>query len=108
LTGSAVQILEAQRRPANKNAPVFKTTKESFTQSWKRAVIGARTGYLHQLLKVELDQKGIDGESQIRALVFKKKEPSPTAFEKHQRNEINRLRRHESYTRMQQQLTASA
>jgi transposase len=27
-------------------------------------------------------------------------------FEKHQRNEINRLRRHESYTRMQQQLTA--
>jgi integrase len=80
LSRKAIEVIGVKPSKAIKKTPVFKTTQSAFAQSWERAVDSARKDYLHDLLKAKLDELGIDGNAQIRAMIYKKREPLPIAL----------------------------
>lgn len=70
LTSTAVACLQAL--PKSESGEVFPITEEAAKQSWERAVVRARRNYVHDRLRETL---GDDAESEINALVFKKRAP---------------------------------
>lgn len=71
LTKAAVKCLKAL--PRDESGKVFPMTANAAKLSWERAVIRARRNYVHDMLRRAL---GDQAESEISALVFKKRQPS--------------------------------
>ncbi|MDE2129415.1 MAG: site-specific integrase [Betaproteobacteria bacterium] len=75
LTPRAVTTLSAL--PRSIDGRVFPTSQNSVQLVWKRTLPRARRAHLHGLLRGRLQAEGIDADTEIRALVFKKREPLP-------------------------------
>lgn len=73
LTPRAVAALSAL--PRSIDGRVFPTSQNSVQQVWKRTLPRARRDHLHGLLRERLAAEGIDADTEIRALVFKKRKP---------------------------------
>ncbi len=73
LSSRAVAMLK--ELPRSLDGRVLPMTPNAAQTSWERAVLRARQNYLHDILKQRLPAMGLDAESEIRALVFKKREP---------------------------------
>lgn len=74
LSPRAVKTLEGLPRKL-KDSRVFPLSQNALRLTWDRAVASARQRHLHQLLVERLKTEGIDGDREVRALMFKKREP---------------------------------
>ncbi len=54
---------------------VFPISQNALRLSWDRALASARRAHLHRQLAKKLEAEGIDGEREVRALIFKKRQP---------------------------------
>lgn len=76
LSSAAIQALQAL--PRRLDGRVFTWTRtDSFEPIWGRLRTRARKAHVLNRLREELNQRGIDGTSEVRALVYKKRQPSP-------------------------------
>lgn len=60
---------------------VFPISQNALRLSWDRALVSARRSHLHRLLTEKLAAEGIDGEREVRALIFKKRKPQDRTVE---------------------------
>lgn len=74
LTNRAVKTLDALPRQI-KDSRVFPMTQNALRLTWDRALVSARRRHLHGRLVDRLNEESIDGEQEVRALVYKKREP---------------------------------
>lgn len=74
LTPRASAVLTAL--PHSTKGNVFPITKNALKLSWERAISRARQQYIFSVLKPKLQAIGIDADSEIRALVYKKRVPT--------------------------------
>lgn len=77
LTTKAGDILSAQPRSVRKTGKVFNTTQSAFVQSWDGAVKRARRFHVHAILIEKIKKLGLDSDSEISALIYKKRSPDP-------------------------------
>lgn len=75
LSARAAQVLNDLAPQDKRKGRVFPTTASGLRQSWERAVARARKAYLHDVLRQRLPALDLDAESEIRALVYKKRRP---------------------------------
>ena len=54
-------------------------TVNGFEAIWQRCIKRARREHVHRLLLEKLEAAGLDAQAELRALVYKKREPSPRA-----------------------------
>lgn len=78
LSSRAVEALASLPRSID-GGRVFPISQNALRLSWDRALVSARRSHLHRLLAERLDAEGIDGEREVRALMFKKRVPSTRA-----------------------------
>lgn len=78
LSPRAVTVLSSLPRDIE-GGRVFPISQNALRLSWDRALVSARRSHLHRLLAERLDAEGIDGEREVRALIFKKRVPSTRA-----------------------------
>ena len=81
LSVRASDVLQQVVEPTAKKrvGRVFPITQKALQLSWTRAVARARRNYVHDLLRDKLVDEGLNGASEVRALVFKKRTPHPRA-----------------------------
>ena len=75
LSTAAVQALDALPRRIDGRAFPWKTVS-GFETIWQRCVKRARRDHLYALLRDRLTSDGVDTDSELRALIYKKREPS--------------------------------
>ncbi len=71
----AAEILKALAVDGKNFGPVFPVTLEAFKQSWTRGVVRGRKNYVHDVLRTKLMSAGFDGQKEISAVVYKKRQP---------------------------------
>lgn len=74
LSAKAIKTLESLPRK-HKDFRVFPLSQNALRLSWDRALVRARRKHLHQRLAALLATEGINGEREVRALVYKKRQP---------------------------------
>lgn len=80
LSTRAVETLANLPRPID-GGPVFPISQNALRLSWDRALASARRAHLHRRLTEKLVAEGIDGDREVRALVFKKRMPLARTLE---------------------------
>lgn len=75
LSPRAAETIAALAPADKRTGPVFPITQNAAKQSWERAVQRARRTYVHGALRTKLLPLKLDAEREIRALVFKKRQP---------------------------------
>jgi integrase len=78
LSTRAVNTLKAL--PLPRSGSVLRMSQNSLKLAWQRAVCRARQNHLHEMLRQRLTAAGLSAaeqEREIRALVFRKRTPSP-------------------------------
>lgn len=78
LTRRATELLS--NLPKASKGKVFPITRDALKKSWQRAVERGRREHVHSLLLPLLEEKGFDEKAQkseLNALIFKKRKPSP-------------------------------
>lgn len=80
LSGRAVATLETLPRKL-KDTRVLPVSQNALRLSWDRALASARRRYLHERLVALLEAEGIDGPKEVRAVVYKKRQPLPRTLE---------------------------
>lgn len=76
LSSIAVSTLDAQPRRIDGRVSSW-TRGDAFGPIWRRCRERARKTHIIERLSSELDAEGLDGSAQVRALVYKKRPPSP-------------------------------
>lgn len=76
LTSRAVQTLHDLPRSID-GGIVFPISQTALRLTWDRAVASARRSHLYSLLAAQLKAEGIDGDKEVTALVFKRRDPIP-------------------------------
>lgn len=76
LSETACSMLHKLTEPAHRTGRVFPISQEALKQSWSCAVSRARKNYVFDVLRKRLLELNLEPESEIRALVFKKRAPS--------------------------------
>lgn len=74
LSPRAVEVLSSLPRPID-DGRVFPLSQNALRLVWDRALVSARRAHLHNCLAAKLQEEGLDGDREVRALVFKKREP---------------------------------
>lgn len=74
LSTRALEVLSSLPRHID-GGRVFPITQNALRLSWDRALASARRAHLHRLLVKKLEAEGIDGDREVRALIFKKRQP---------------------------------
>lgn len=74
LSPRAVGVLSSLPRDID-GGRVFSISQNALRLSWDRALVSARRSHLHRLLAEQLAAENIDGEREVRALIFKKRKP---------------------------------
>ncbi len=80
LSNRAVGVLQALPR-ALKDDRVFPLSQDALRLTWDRALARARKGHLHACLVAQLELEGIDGQREVRALIYKKRAPLQRSVE---------------------------
>lgn len=78
LSPRALEVLSSLPRDID-GGRVFPISQNALRLSWDRALVSARRSHLHRLLAESLATENIDGEREVRALIFKKRVPSTRA-----------------------------
>lgn len=82
LSKRAVTLLEGL--PRSVKGFVLPLSQNALQLSWERACARARKAHVHEQLRLRLAKKGFDEEAQareVRALVYKKRQPQPITLE---------------------------
>ena len=74
LSKAAVEALQAMGPRADGAVFPWKTP-DGFKKIWERCVSRARREHVHGILRARLDAEGIDGASELRAIIYKKRLP---------------------------------
>ena len=74
LSSRAVETLSSLPRRVD-GGRVFSISQNALRLSWDRALASARKAHLHRQLVKKLEEEGIDGDREVRALIFKKRQP---------------------------------
>lgn len=74
LSPRALEVLSSLPRDID-GGRVFPISQNALRLSWDRALVSARRSHLHRLLAESLAAENIDGEREVRALIFKKRKP---------------------------------
>lgn len=74
LSTRALEVLSSLPRHID-GGRVFPISQNALRLSWDRALVSARRAHLHRLLVKKLEAEGIDGDREVRALIFKKRQP---------------------------------
>lgn len=74
LSPRALEVLSSLPRDID-GGRVFPISQNALRLSWDRALVSARRSHLHRLLAESLATENIDGEREVRALIFKKRKP---------------------------------
>lgn len=80
LSSRALKTLESLPRKL-KDPRVLPISQNALRLSWDRALASARRRHLHARLVAQLELDRIDGEREVRALVYKKRAPLPRSVE---------------------------
>lgn len=74
LSTRALEVLSSLPRRVD-GGRVFPISQNALRLTWDRALVSARRAHLHRLLVKKLEAEGIDGDREVRALIFKKRQP---------------------------------
>lgn len=74
LSTRAIKTFDSLPR-RSKDSQVFPITQVALRLTWVRAVASARRNHLLALLAEQLNSEGIDGDREVKALVYKKRVP---------------------------------
>lgn len=80
LSSRALQTLETLPRKL-KDPRVLPLSQNALRLSWDRALASARRRHLHARLVAQLEAEGIDGDREVRAIVYKKRQPLQRSVE---------------------------
>lgn len=82
LSSRALAVLaELPRSVGKRSGFVLPLSQNALRLSWDRGLARARRTHLHRQLVPLLDAQGIDGEKEVRAIVYKWREPAPESVE---------------------------
>ncbi|MGC8733210.1 MAG: tyrosine-type recombinase/integrase, partial [Halothiobacillaceae bacterium] len=74
-------VATLQTMPKSMDGRIFPITSNAVKLSWQRAVKRARREHIHAKLRELLGEAGLDVEAELRALVYKKRKPSPQTLQ---------------------------
>ena len=80
LSTAAIEAVKALPRRIDGRVFPWKTVS-GFEAIWQRCIKRARREHVHRLLLAKLQTAGLDAHAELRALVYKKREPSPRAVD---------------------------
>ena len=80
LSTAAIDAFEALPRRIDGRVFPWKTAS-GFETIWQRCIKRARREHVHRLLLAKLQAAGLDAQAELRALVYKKREPSARTLE---------------------------